>query len=54
MDFNEFVKLLDGGTSITILLFVGWRLEAIFRQLSSNQQEIIKLLIDLCAGDDKP
>lgn len=51
MDVLELIRTLDGGISIGVLLWVGWRVEVVFSSILDRQQNTIDRLID-CDDDE--
>lgn len=54
MEIIDILKLADGSIAVGSVLFVGWMIRGTLQTVLSNQQDIIRQLIELCADDEKP
>ncbi len=48
MDYGEFIRTVDGGVSVTVLLFVLWRIE---KAANKRFDRLMKLIDKLTNGE---
>lgn len=44
MNIANIIKLLDGGIAVSVMIFIGWRLEKVMLKIFDRQSELIDKL----------